>query len=60
MTRTMIVPIPPPPRRPIGIGMPPPAPNPPPAPRRSSMSPLRLPGFHFIGGHSIRAQLARD
>jgi hypothetical protein len=24
------------------------------------MSPLRLPGFHFIRGHSIRAQEARN
>jgi hypothetical protein len=58
MATTISVTIPPPPSRPIGIGMPPP--KPPPALRRSSMSPLRLPGFHFIRGHSIRAQLARD
>jgi hypothetical protein len=57
MTSTINVPIPPPPRRPIGIGIPPP-PNPPPALRRSSMSPLRPPGFHFIRGHSIRAREA--
>ena len=59
MTSTISVPIPPPPARPSGIGMPPP-PNPPPAPRRSSMSPLRLPGFHFMRGHSIRGHWAGD
>src|SRR5829696_5126558 len=53
----MITPtIPPPPIRPIGIGRPPP-PRPPPRPppwlRLSSRFPLRLPGFHFIAGHSI-------
>src|SRR3954451_12503906 len=64
MTRTTSVPMPPPPRRPIGIGIPPPPPpsppKPPPEPRRSSMSALRLPGFHFIRGHSIPAPARRE